>query len=77
MSWSRVRDDDGLFEFEREDGYATIRVRRRPDGTWAVRLDRLTQAPEGSTYRQERRDSHEAATTLAEEWCRRYDVDEE
>ena len=50
--WTRHRDDDGLVEWARRDGYATVRMRRRPDGRWAVRLDLINQAPDGPAYEQ-------------------------
>jgi len=68
MDWSRTREDDGLVEWTRADGYATLRRRRRPDGTWVIRLDRLYQAPDGSAYRRERVDDEGAAEALIEAW---------
>ncbi|MFB6250357.1 MAG: hypothetical protein ABEI27_01505 [Halobellus sp.] len=68
MDWTRTREEEGLIEWTREDGYATLRRRHRPDGTWVVRLDRLQQAPEGSGYRRERVDDDEAAVSLLETW---------
>ena len=70
MEWSRTRADDDLVEWTREDGHATLRRRRRPDGTWVVRLDRLYQAPAGSGYRRERVDDAEAAASLLDAWKR-------
>jgi hypothetical protein len=68
MEWTRTRDDDGLVEWTREDGHATIRRRRRPDGEWVVRLDRLHQAPEGRGYRRERVADEPAARELVDAW---------
>lgn len=68
MEWTRSRDDDGLVEWTREDGYATIRRRRRPDGEWVVRLDQLHQAPEGRAYRRERVTDESAAVAVLNEW---------
>ena len=68
MEWTRSRDDEGLEEWTREDGYATIRRRRRPDGEWVVRLDRLHQAPDGRGYRRERVADETAARELVEAW---------
>lgn len=68
MDWSQTRDEDGLAEWTRADGYATLRRRRRPDGSWVVRLDRLYQAPEGSGYRRERVEDEGAAEALIETW---------
>lgn len=68
MTWERVTDEKRLIEWKRSDGYATIRLRERPDGRCTVRLDRLHQAPEGREYRHETVDSREEAMTLIEEW---------
>lgn len=69
MEWTRNRrDDEDLIEWTRADGYVTIRRRRRADGGWVVRLDRLYQAPEGSGYRRERADDAESAVGLVEAW---------
>lgn len=68
MEWTRSRDDDGLVEWTRKDGYVTLRRRRRPDGEWVVRLDRLHQAPEGRGYRRERVADESAAAAVIDEW---------
>ena len=68
MEWTRTRDDEGLEEWTREDGYATLRRRRRPDGEWVVRLDRLHQAPDGRGYRRERVADETAARELLDAW---------
>ncbi|MFB6089895.1 MAG: hypothetical protein ABEJ97_02445 [Halobellus sp.] len=68
MDWSRTRDEEGLVEWTREDGYVTLRRRRRPDGGWVVRLDRLYQAPDGSGYRRERVEDEQAAESVLERW---------
>lgn len=68
MEWTRSRDGEGIEEWTREDGYATIRRRRCPDGEWVVRLDRLHQAPEGRGYRRERVADEAAARDLLEAW---------
>jgi hypothetical protein len=68
MEWTRTRDEEGLDEWTREDGHATIRRRRRPDGEWVVRLDRLHQASEGREYRRERVADGTAAMELVREW---------
>jgi hypothetical protein len=73
MAWTET-DAEGVTEWERADGWATIRLRRRADGSWVVRLDRLTQAPEGSLYREERVESETAARDVAAGWRERYDV---
>jgi hypothetical protein len=72
MGWHQrdrgASPDDGLREWERDDGLATVRVRERVDGDWVVRLDVLHQASTDRTYRRERTDSRSAALALAEEW---------
>lgn len=75
MTW--IEPSDGaaaITEWEREDGWATIRLRRRGDGSWIVRLDRLTQAPEGALYREERVETREDADELVTAWREAYDV---
>jgi hypothetical protein len=75
MAWTETTDPgsgDGLREWEREDGAATIRLRARPDGTWVVRLDRLYQAPEGSRYRRRDAEEFEEAMAVVEEWRREH-----
>lgn len=68
MAWREVRDDGRLREWRREDGCATVRLRERPDGSVAVRLDVLEQAPEGPAYEQSVVDDRAAAASLAERW---------
>lgn len=68
MEWTRSREEADLVEWTRADGYVTIRRRRRADGGWVVRLDRLYQAPEGGGYRRERAADAEAASQLVESW---------
>mgnify|MGYP000268302446 CR=1 FL=1 len=68
MEWSRSDEDGEFLELTREDGYATIRRRRRADGGWIVRYDRLYQAAEGSGYRRERVDDRDAADEVIERW---------
>jgi hypothetical protein len=76
MAWTETETDTAgsVVEWEREDGWATIRRRQRSDGSWVVRLDRLTQAPEGSSYREERVETRAEARTVAATWRERYDV---
>ncbi|ESP88525.1 DUF7543 family protein [Candidatus Halobonum tyrrellensis] len=76
MGWERAETDAAGDEWEREDGHATIRLRERTDGGFVVRLDRLTQAPEGSAYRRETAPDREAAEALAAEWRDAFDVAE-
>lgn len=68
MDWDRTRDGEVVEEWTRHDGLATVRLRERADGSFAVRYDRLEQAPEGREYRYERRADREAAAELAAEW---------
>jgi hypothetical protein len=75
MGWTeRERGPSAVEEWERDDGWATVRLRSRADDSWVVRLDRLTQAPEGSLYREERVRSRAAAEDLAADWRETYDV---
>lgn len=76
MAWERVETNAAGDEWEREDGYATIRIRDLTDGGVAVRLDRLMQAPEGSAYRRETVPDREAAESLAAEWRSEFDTDD-
>lgn len=75
MSWERIAERDRITEWRRSDGNATIRLRERATGGWTVRLDRMEQAPEGSTYRHEDLDEYEEAEALVEEWQAEFDVE--
>lgn len=68
MDWERTRADNGLEEWTRADGHATIRLRRRTDGQFAVRFDRLHQADAGRGYAFEIADTKSAAEALVEAW---------
>lgn len=68
MSWHVARDDDVITEWERTDGYATVRVRARGDGGFVVRLDVMEQAVDESAYERERFDTAEAALDCAAAW---------
>jgi hypothetical protein len=68
MSWSLGREDEAITEWERSDGYATVRLRRRTDGGFVVRLDVMEQAVDESAYERERFDDREAALDRAAEW---------
>ncbi|WP_435074887.1 DUF7543 family protein [Halorubrum sp. HHNYT27] len=68
MSWSLGREDDTITEWERSDGYATVRLRERRDGGFIVRLDVMEQAADESTYERERFDDRDAAIARAETW---------
>lgn len=74
MGWQPVDDGNAADEWEREDGYATIRIRELTDGGVAVRLDRLAQAPDGSTYRRETVPDRGTAESLAAEWREAFDL---
>lgn len=73
MSWKRVTDRERLVEWKRSDGYATIRLRERPDGECTVRFDRLHQAAEGEAYHHETVADREEAMALIEEWKGAFD----
>lgn len=75
MSWTEVRRDDRIVEWERSDGHATLRLRRGPNA-WHVRFDRLFQAPEGTAYESRRFDDEETARETLDAWRREYDVSE-
>lgn len=75
MSWQEVRADDRITEWERSDGVVTVRLRRSPDDTWTVRLDRLHQSAEGRGYRRERFDTEADARAAVAAWQDEYDVD--
>lgn len=79
MAWTETRPDavGSVEEWEREDGWATIRLREQSDGSWVVRLDRLTQAPEGSLYREERVETIAEGEALVSRWREAYDVVDE
>jgi hypothetical protein len=68
MEWREVRSDGRITEWERADGRVTVRLRRRPDESWAVRLDQLYQDAEARAYRRERTDTESAARSVAEAW---------
>ncbi|KAB1191943.1 hypothetical protein GJR96_00205 [Haloferax sp. MBLA0076] len=75
MSWTEVRNDERIVEWERSDGHATLRLRRGPNA-WHVRYDRLHQSPEGRGYESRRFDDEDAARATLAEWKDEYDVDE-
>jgi hypothetical protein len=79
MAWTETETDaaGSVVEWEREDGWATIRCRQRIDGSWVVRLDRLTQAPDGSYYRQERVETRADARMVVAAWREQHDVVDE
>lgn len=75
MAWEVAIDAEDRSEWLRDDRCATVRLRRTAGGRWAVTLDRLTQAPEGSAYARETVSSREAAVGLAEEWMAEHDIE--
>jgi hypothetical protein len=68
MAFERTTDTDKLTEWERADGHATIRIRERADGRFAVRYDQLHQADGGRGYTYETVDTRAAAEELVEAW---------
>ncbi|MFC7096622.1 DUF7543 family protein [Halobaculum marinum] len=74
MPWSPVDTAERYDEWTRADGFATLRVRERRDGSYVVRLDRMEQAPDGRAYRRERVADREAADALVAEWKREFDL---
>ncbi|WP_372913029.1 hypothetical protein [Salinigranum sp.] len=78
MGWTETDPEDPgvVAEWSREDGWATIRLRRRGDEAWVVRLDRLTQAPEGSLYLEDRVETRGEADAVVAAWREAYDVGE-
>lgn len=67
MEWSLTRDDDSVTEWERDDGYATIRIREKSTDSFVVRLDVLEQADD-DRYKYESVDGRAEAEELAERW---------
>jgi len=68
MGYEQVTDTDELTEWERADGHATIRLRERADGEFAVRYDQLHQADGGRAYAYETVESRAAAEELVADW---------
>lgn len=68
MNWEQTIAEDELEEWARADGNATIRLRRRTDGRFAVRLDQLYQADEGRGYAYEIVETRTAANELVDDW---------
>jgi hypothetical protein len=62
---------------ERAVENATLRVRRHPDSSYVVRVDRFEQAPDGRDYRRERVADRERADELLAEWKGAFDLPEE
>ena len=76
MEWDQTTVEDGIEEWTRADGNATIRLRRRTDGRFAVRLDRLYQADEDRGYAYEVVETRDTAEALVDDWQREAAVDE-
>lgn len=60
-------------EWEREDGFAVVRLRRTARGDWAVTFDRLAQAPAGEAYDRETVESEDAALSRVQQFQERAD----
>ena len=68
MDYAQTTDTDEFIEWERADGHATIRIRERADGQFAVRYDQLHQADGGRAYAYETVETREAAEELVADW---------
>jgi hypothetical protein len=68
MDWEQTTAEDGLEEWTRADGNVSIRLRRRTDGQFAIRLDQLYQADESRGYEYEVVENRTAAEQLVDEW---------
>lgn len=74
MDWQE-RDRKTGREWEREDGFAVIRLRQTARGEWAVTYDRLEQAPEGDAYERVTVASEDAALSRVEAFQERTAVE--
>lgn len=68
MCWSCTRDDETVTEWERSDGYATVRLREQADGGYVARLDVMEQAVDERTYDRQTFADREAAEARAAAW---------
>lgn len=68
MEFERKTDNEELTEWTRNDGNATIRLRERADGQFAVRYDQLHQADGGRAYAYETVETRAAAEELVADW---------
>ena len=68
MTFAQTTETESMAEWTRDDGTATIRLRSRPDGQFAVRYDRLHQADDGRGYAYETFETRAAAEELVERW---------
>lgn len=76
MAWSLKREDATITEWERSDGYATVRVRERGDGRFVVRLDVMEQAVDDRAYDRVVLDERAAAEERAAAWREEHDLEE-
>lgn len=74
MPWERDERRDGD-RWTRSDGNAVVVVRETATGEWAVTVDRLEQAPEGSAYERATVPTREAALDRAAAWRRDHDTE--
>ncbi|WP_438268322.1 DUF7543 family protein [Halomarina halobia] len=58
-------DRSGTTRWTRADGTVVVSLRETADTRWAVTLDRLEQAPEGSGYERETVPTREDALAVA------------
>jgi len=68
MEWEQTTADEEIEEWTRADGNATIRLRRRTDGQFVVRLDQLYQADEDRGYEYEVVEDRTTAEALVDDW---------
>ncbi|RAW44202.1 hypothetical protein DQW50_15735 [Halorubrum sp. 48-1-W] len=76
MTWSLRREDATITEWERSDGYATVRLRERGDGRFVVRLDVMEQAVDARAYDRVLFDERDAAEERAGVWREEHDLDD-
>ncbi|WP_281195580.1 hypothetical protein [Halorubrum sp. F4] len=76
MTWSLKREDATITEWERSDGYATVRIRERGDGRFVVRLDVMEQAVDDRAYDRVVLDERAAAEERAAAWREERDLDD-
>jgi len=68
MEWEQTTADEEIEEWTRADGNATIRLRRRTDGQFVVRLDQLYQADEDRGYEYEVVEDRTTAEAFVDDW---------
>ena len=76
MGWTLDRDAGTVTEWERSDGYATVRVRERGDGRFVVRLDVMEQAVDDRAYDRVVLDDRDAAAERAATWRAEHELDD-